>query len=100
MTAPASVDRFRAVLRGQLPTLAERYGVRRLSLFGSYVRGEEGPDSDLDILVEFAHPPTLFEFVRIEQELQALLGVKVDLVMREGLKPRIGEAILHEAVPV
>lgn len=100
VTRQAPVERFRAVLRQHLPALAERYGVRRLSLFGSYVRGEEQPWSDLDILVEFTRPPTLFEFVRLEQELQALLGVKVDLVMREGLKPRIGDAVLREAVPV
>lgn len=97
---PSTIEQFRKTLRSHLPALAERYGVRRLRIFGSYVRGEARPDSDLDMLVEFSKPPTLFEFVRLEQELQELLGVKVDLVMPEGLKPRIGEAVLREAVPV
>jgi predicted nucleotidyltransferase len=68
-----------------------------LELFGSYVRGEETAGSDLDLLVSFAETPTLFQFVALEQFLSDKLGVKVDLVMKEALKPRIGERILAEA---
>lgn len=97
--SPASrLDEIRATLRTHLPDLARRYGVRRVRLFGSYVRGEARPDSDLDVLVEFHEPPDLLAFVRLEQELEALLGLRVDLVMREGLKPRIGDRVLREAV--
>lgn len=84
-------------LRTLLPLLRERYRVRSLELFGSYVRGEETAGSDLDLLVSFAETPTLFQFVALEQFLSDKLGVKVDLVMKEALKPRIGERILAEA---
>ncbi|MEM2169145.1 MAG: nucleotidyltransferase family protein, partial [Candidatus Bathyarchaeia archaeon] len=54
--------------------------------------------SDIDILVEFEEPPSLFEFMDLEDYLSKLLGLKVDLVTREALKPRIGERILREVV--
>jgi uncharacterized protein len=87
-------------LRRELPRLRREYGVSRLRIFGSYVRGEELPDSDLDVLVEFESPPSLFRFVTLEQELSDVLGVSVDLVMRDGLKPILGRRILDEAVAV
>jgi predicted nucleotidyltransferase len=74
--------------------------VRALGVFGSFVRGEATADSDLDLLVEFEHSPTLFEFVRLQRHLTELLGVPVDLVMKSALKPAIGQAILSEVVPV
>jgi uncharacterized protein len=88
------------VLREHLPELRERYGVNYLGVFGSYVRGEQKRRSDLDILVEFDRPMTLFQFIRIENELSDLLGLKVDLVMKSALKPNIGRRILEEVVPV
>jgi len=87
-------------LRTSLPDLADRYQVTSLGVFGSYVRGKEQPDSDLDLLVEFLEPPSLFEFIRLEDELSALLGVRVDLVMKSALKPGIGRYILAEVKPV
>jgi len=86
--------------RESMPDLAERYGVKRLGVFGSYVRGEADDRSDLDILVEFEDPPTLWEFIRLERDLGDKLGVKVDLVMKKTLKPGIGKAILKEVVAV
>jgi uncharacterized protein len=80
--------------------LRERYGVTSLSLFGSYVRRLERGDSDLDILVTFQHVPSLFRYVELENYLSDLLKIKVDLVMRDSLKPAIGQRILDEAVPV
>ena len=87
-------------MRASLPDLADRYQVASLGVFGSYVRGKEQPDSDLDLLVEFLEPPSLFEFIRLEDELSALLGVRVDLVMKSALKPGIGRHILAEVKPV
>ena len=87
-------------LRALLPLLREKYGVRDLEVFGSYVRGEEVEGSDLDLLVTFEEVPTLFQFVASEQFLNDELGVKVDLVMKEALKPRIGKYILEEAQEV
>ena len=87
-------------LQAHLPELRERYGVRGLSLFGSYLRGEQRKGSDLDVLVEFDRVPSLFEFIRLERYLSELLEIKVDLVMKSALKPAIGRHILKEAQPV
>jgi predicted nucleotidyltransferase len=87
-------------LRQQLPTLTTRYRVQTLGVFGSYVRQEEQPDSDIDVLVTFEEPPSLLQFIELENELTDSLGVKVDLVMRDALKPTIGRRILNEVVPV
>ncbi len=95
-----TTDELLRLLRRHQADLRERYAVRSLGLFGSFVRGEATPDSDLDLLVEFDRPPTLFEFVRLQRDLSNLLGVRVDLVMRSALRPAIGQAILSELVPV
>jgi predicted nucleotidyltransferase len=78
----------------------ERYGVSFLGVFGSYVRSGQHHESDLDILVEFDHVITLFQFVRLENELSAILGMKVDLVMKSARKSHIGPHLLQEVVPV
>lgn len=80
--------------------LTSRYPIQRLGVFGSYVRGEQRPDSDIDILVEFQEPISLFRFMDLELTLSQILGVKVDLVMKTALKPRIGQHILSEVVDV
>lgn len=90
----------RQALHMLLPVLCERYHVASIALFGSYVRAEQQPESDLDVLVAFRETPSLFEFIRLEQFLSEQLGVRVDLVMRDALKPHIGEQILREAMPV
>lgn len=64
------------------------------------MRGEQEPESDLDILVEFEEAPSLFEYIRLEDYLSGILGVKVDLVMKSALKPAIGKRILYEVVAV
>ena len=88
------------LLRRQLPDLTSRYEIQYLGVFGSYVHGLAKQDSDLDILVEFTTPPTLFQFVRLQNELSDLLGLPVDLVMKTALKPKIGEHILAEVMQV
>jgi uncharacterized protein len=80
--------------------LRGEYSVRSLWVFGSYVRRQNQPKSDLDLLVEFEGAPTMFVFIRLERCLTSLLGVKVDLVMKSALKPEIGKRILAEVVPV
>jgi uncharacterized protein len=94
------VTYLRDALRRELPSLARRYHVASLGLFGSYVRRENRPDSDLDVLVTFSETPSLLRLIELENHLSDLLGVKVDLVMRDALKPQIGRRILAEVVPV
>ena len=87
-------------LKNMLPLLQDKYHVQTLEIFGSFVRGEETGDSDLDLLVTFYKTPTLFEFVALENYLSDELNVKVDLVMKDSLKPEIGKRILGEAQPI
>ena len=94
------LQKFMDILREQRPLLAEQYNVASLELFGSYVRHEQRKDSDLDILVTFNKTPSLLKFVNLENHLSDKLGVKVDLVMKDSLKPTIGKNILREVVPV
>jgi hypothetical protein len=94
---PRDLTRLIESLRQHLPLVRARYQVESLSVFGSYVRGEQRPGSDLDILVTFSEPPSLLTFLELEGYLSDVLGVKVDLVMRAALKPRIGRQIVSEA---
>lgn len=87
-------------LRSHLPELKQRFDVTYLGVFGSYVKGRQRKRSDLDLLVDFGQAPSMFRFVELQEYLGDLLGVKVDLVMREALKPGIGQRILAEVVPV
>jgi len=95
-----TLETIQRLLRLELPRLKRDYSVRTLEVFGSFVRGEATQDSDLDLLVEFVDAPTLFAFVRLEDQLSRLLDVKVDLVMKSSLKPNIGARILSEAIAV
>jgi len=100
MARPTRLQKFMEILRQQLPSLAEQYNVATMEVFGSYVRHEQRKNSDLDILVTFNKPPSLFKFVRLENHLSDILGVKMDLVMKDSLKPVIGKNILREAIHV
>nr|WP_320162252.1 nucleotidyltransferase family protein [uncultured Methanoregula sp.] len=95
-----SADEIRQDLRSHLPELRERYGVTYLGIFGSYVRGEQKTRSDVDLLVEFDRPGTLLDFIHLQNDLVDLLGVRVDLVEKSGLKPAIRPYVLAEVVPV
>lgn len=83
-----------------MPEMVERYGVKTLGVFGSYVHGEQRKGSDLDLLVEFYESPSLLKFLALEHYLSDLLKVKVDLVMKDALKPAIGRHILREVMPI
>jgi predicted nucleotidyltransferase len=80
--------------------LKEKFKVKTIGVFGSYVRGEQNRSSDVDILVEFEEPVGLFEFMKLENYLSHLLEVKVDLVSKKALKPHIGERILQEVIMI
>jgi predicted nucleotidyltransferase len=93
---------IRQILQDEKAYLANEYGVHIIGVFGSYVREEQRPDSDLDILIELEQPPRidLFDLVNIEYYLSDLLGLKVDIAIKENLRKRIGRRILSEVIPI
>ncbi len=100
MSVSTELERLRELLREAMPALADQYGVASLGLFGSYVRHENTADSDLDVLVTFRQNPSLFRFIELENRLSDLVGTRVDLVMRDSLKPSIGSRIFDELLPI
>jgi len=80
--------------------LEERYGIKEIRIFGSYVRNEQKKRSDVDILVDFYEVPDLFKFIEIEAYLEKLLGVKVDLVRKLVLRLELRDKILKEAIEI
>ena len=86
--------------RQEIIAIAQRYGARDVRIFGSVARGEARPDSDIDFLVELEPGRSLFDLGGMLYELQELLGVGVDVVTRNGLRARIRERVLQEAIPL
>ena len=95
-----NLEAIKKILKAHKEELKEKYGVKEIGIFGSYVRGEQKRVSDIDILIDFEPNAkiSLLDFVEIEIYLSNLLGVKVDLVEKSVLKPRIGKCILKEVV--
>lgn len=81
----------------RLAEICRRNDVTRLRLFGSTARGEERPDSDIDLLVDFGEPKGFFELLRLERELEEFFGRPVDLLTEAGLSPYLREPILSSA---
>ena len=94
------IERIKNELRKNLPFLRDKYKVKEIGIFGSFVKGEQRKRSDVDILVDFYETIDLFTFVEFEDFLSKILGIKVDLVMKDTLKPRIKERILKEAITI
>ena len=88
------------ILREAKPLLAQRYGVMRLALFGSTVRDEARPDSDIDILVGFDGPATSARYFGVQFYLEDELGCPVDLVTEKAMRPELRPYIEREAVNV
>jgi len=93
-------DEVLKTLRARRAELAKRFGVRDLALFGSFARGEERPESDIDILVEFDGPPTFDGYLELRDFLGALLGPRVDVVTVGALRPRVRERVMKELLRV
>ena len=94
------LPQIKEIINKHRNVLRDKYKVSSISLFGSYVRNEQTPGSDLDILVEFSETIDLFEFVQLEDYFSQLLDCKVDLIMKNSLKSQIKHAILSEAIEV
>src|ERR1017187_352691 len=86
--------------RSEILGLAERYRAGDVRVFGSVVRGDNTVDSDVDFLIKPRRGCSLFDLGGLLEDLQELLGCRVDLVTEDGLKPRLRERVLKEAVPL
>ena len=82
--------------RERLVTLCEEHKVERLRIFGSAARGEERPDSDIDLLVDFSVPVGFFELIELEEQLAEFFGRSVDLLTERGLSPYLRDSILSQ----
>ncbi|MEJ5228280.1 nucleotidyltransferase family protein [Thermodesulfovibrio sp.] len=95
-----TLKEIRTILETLKPELVKKYKIKEIGVFGSWVRGEQKKNSDIDILVEFEENSgiSLFDFIEIEDYLRKKVGIKVDLVEKKALKPHIGENILREVI--
>ena len=83
-----------------MPILEEKYHVKTIEIFGSYARGEQSQKSDLDLMILFSQPYSLWEFLDVKEFLSKKLRLKVDLVPKDSIKPLLKEQITQEAIPV
>jgi predicted nucleotidyltransferase len=90
------IETIKEIIEKHKQEISEKYHISEIGIFGSYTRGEQEADSDIDILVSFDKPIGFIKFMRLEFYLSELLGKKVDLVTKDSLKPHIGSIILKE----
>jgi len=93
-----TADEIKKILSERKPEIQKKYKVKSIGIFGSYVSGKSSKRSDVDVLVEFSEPVGMFVFLDLEEYLRSIFGLKVDLVSKKALKPKIGENILNEVV--
>jgi len=95
-----SLNKIQKNLKNLEPILKQEFKVKKIGVFGSYARSTQKKSSDLDILVEFSKPISLFTFIKLENYLKKELKARVDLVMKNALKPRIKDSIIKETIYV
>ena len=95
---PLSLKEIHEILKAHKKDIHEKYKVKEMGVFGSYVRGDQKKRSDVDILVEFDVIPDLLKFIEMERYIQKLLRKKVDLVDKRGIRPQLKDRILKEVV--
>lgn len=95
---PKTLEEIKAILIPYKSFLVEKFKISELGIFGSYVKGEQNQESDVDILVEFSEVPTLFDLVEIEYLISDKIGLSVDLVHKSGLRPHLRDNVLNETV--
>lgn len=98
-TRPRTTEELRGRLAAALPALRAQHPIRSIGVFGSWARGEQRPESDVDLLIEFAEPVGLFEFFEVREKLENVLGVRVDLTTPGGLRPRIADRVRRDLLP-
>lgn len=95
-----TVEQLLKEKREEILQVASKHGARNVRVFGSVARGEAGEQSDIDLVVEFESGRSLLDHAALWMELQDLLGCKVDVVSDRGIKQRIRDQVLREAVPL
>ncbi|AEF18517.1 MULTISPECIES: nucleotidyltransferase family protein [unclassified Hydrogenobaculum] len=92
---------IQAILQERKNYLVEKFGVIEIAIFGSYARGEQGKDSDVDLIVDFKEGWKTFDnYMNLKFYLEELFGKKVDLVIKSAINPRIKPFIIEEAIYV
>lgn len=91
-----TIKDIKKIIQKNKKELKEKYGLIEIGIFGSYVRGEQDENSDIDILVEVKRPMGFVKFIKLENHLSKIFGAKVELVTKKALKPYIGRRILQE----
>lgn len=90
------LDEIKIILENNIDEIVKRFKVKEIGVFGSYAKNLQNKESDLDILVDYSEPVSFFQFLELEEYLEKLFHMKVDLVSKTALKPKIGEQILRE----
>ncbi|WP_199883816.1 nucleotidyltransferase family protein [Anaerosinus massiliensis] len=90
------INQIKDILEQEKNYLVDKYHISEMGVFGSYVRNEQTKRSDVDILVDFSKQISAFQFIDLKYELSKKIGIRVDLVSKKALKPRIGKRILEE----
>lgn len=98
MSVSIGIEALVAAKRTEILRVAHEHGATRVRIFGSVARGESGPESDVDLLVDMEPGGGLFAIVAIKQEIEDLLGLDVHVVTEGAISPYIRADILHEAV--
>ena len=94
------LNEIREIIKQHRNILADKYGIAIVSIFGSYVRGEQDQRSDIDLLADILRPISLLEMVGAEIYLSEVLGIKVDLVPKRSVREELRDNILEEAVSI
>lgn len=94
-----NLEEIRAIIEQHRPELEEQYKVSKIAIFGSYARGDQAEQSDVDILVDFKEPVG-FLFIHLADYLEAILGLKVDLLTPDAIKPNRKKSVMEDMVYV
>ena len=95
-----TLHEIESILRDQKPMLRQKFRVKEIGIFGSFVRGEQKDTSDLDLLIDFEEPIGLIRYVGLQNYLSDKIGERVDLITKSGIKPGIRGNILKEVIYV
>lgn len=95
-----TLEKIMKILRKHQKEIQERFYVKEIKLFGSFVRGEQKKTSDIDVLVDFDKPVSLLHIIALENFLSDILGRKVDVIPKKNIRKELKDSILKEAIPL